>query len=630
FLVPCPGCLGAQEGDEAFVLELQAFASEAECGVSNVTLNGRTLTQEWYATHANGQGLLSSFVGSQEYALDLSWETSCLLAGHSAQDTAQLLNVNIDRVNGVAVDTRSGFRLSYKQLPRAELLRLSTVKETSVEAPVFAEDWRDPPDHLRLSPPASEQSPEATSRTSDEDQQRTAWSIEEEIEDLKRLQAEVKALNQLIRQKTNQINSHMKQEAKNLKADIKQCDSVNCAFKAVFSKAHSGVKVLYAQLQSGCIRGPGADLKMGSSTERTSENNTPELELNRHDRHPNYPMRDEHEGLFHAPPPPHVQRPRPSYQPNPATPLDTLYDPIPPINGEPSPMHAHPFLTATPHPSPLKVVLAALLTFLGITALFTLLHHRFSSLRARTDRRAAREERRTARQYRCHARRHAWREWWAGRRRCRWFGGSGIGGGDYEEKRALILAQEGVLEAAMQAEIRALREAALRGGAGVGELATAEEGRMPRTFVANTILHGSPNPNLSMYQSGIGVGVGQPLSRTSSLPSYATEAPSLQPDFNTSTPPPYTANPHHHHHHHHLRPPLSSPFSHADDAAEADSDIVTDGFRQYAPTSSADADADADIDDLDVPWTPESSIPDLSPRQSGETDRTVVSAWERV
>ncbi|TKA29347.1 hypothetical protein B0A49_13771, partial [Cryomyces minteri] len=264
FLVPCPGCLGAQEGDEAFVLELQAFASEAECGVSNVTLNGRTLTQEWYATHANGQGLLSSFVGSQEYALDLSWETSCLLAGHSAQDTAQLLNVNIDRVNGVAVDTPSGFRLSYKQLPRAELLRLSTVKETSVEAPVFAEDWR----------------------------------------------------------------------------------------------------------------------------------------------------------------------------------------------------------------------------------------------------------------------------------RCRWFGGSGIGGGDYEEKRALILAQEGVLEAAMQAEIRALREAALRGGAGVGELATAEEGRMPRTFVANTILHGSPNPNLSMYQSGIGVGVGQPLSRTSSLPSYATEAPSLQPDFNTSTPPP--------------------------------------------------------------------------------------------
>ncbi|KAK5284418.1 hypothetical protein LTR16_005209, partial [Cryomyces antarcticus] len=541
-----------------------------------------------------------------------------------------LLNVNIDRVNGVAVDTPSGFRLSYKQLPRAELLRLSTVKEASVEAPTFAEDWRDPPDYLRLAPPVSEQSPEATSRTSDEDQGRTAWSIEEEIEDLKRLQAEAKSLDQLIRWKTNQINSHMKQEVKNLKAEVKQCDSFGCAVKAVFRKAHTGVRVLYAQLQSGCIRGPGAGLTMGSSTERTSEKNTPELGHNRLDRHPNYPMHDEHEGLFHAPPPPHVQRPRPSYQPNPANPPDTLYDPVHPINGEPSPMHAHPFLTATPHPSPLKLALAALLTFLGLTTLFTLLHRRFSSLRARTDRRAAREERRTARQYRCHARRHAWREWWAGRRRqCRWFGGTGNGGGDYEEKRALILAQEGVLEAAMQAELRALREAALGGGAGVGELATAEEGRMPRTFVANTNLHTSPNPDSSVHQSGIGAGVGQPLSRTSSLPSYTTEAPSLQPNFNTNTPPPYTANPpYHHHHHHHHRPPFSSPFSHADDAAEAGSDMVIDGFRQYTPTSNVDA--DADMDDLDLPSTPESSIPDLSPRQSGETDRTVVSAWERV
>ena len=77
--------------------------------------------------------------------------------------------------------------------------------------------------------------------------------------------------------------------------------------------------------------------------------------------------------------------------------------------------------------------------------------------RRRADRASRREERRARCEYRRAAHRHRISSWWAAhnpRRR------SAAGTTDYEEKRALILQQEGVLEAVMQTEIRNLEVAA--------------------------------------------------------------------------------------------------------------------------------------------------------------------------
>jgi hypothetical protein len=132
---------------------------------------------------------------------------------------------------------------------------------------------------------------------------------------------------------------------------------------------------------------------------------------------------------------------------------------------------------------------------------------------------------------------------------------------DYEEKRALIHEQEGILESAMQEEIRQLRAAHVV----VNSIIQAEEGR------ANLHLAGMM-AELPGIQS-------RPLSRTNSLPDYRSESDSSEPP------------------------------AYEDD--EDSSDVVVDGFREYTPSTT-------------TIWTPDSSVIDVSPRPSGETMRVSV------
>ena len=71
----------------------------------------------------------------------------------------------------------------------------------------------------------------------------------------------------------------------------------------------------------------------------------------------------------------------------------------------------------------------------------------------------------------------------------------------------------------------------------------------------------------------------RPLARVDSLPDYGS-------DSGMSDPPEYQTD-------------------------DDDSDVVVDGFREYTPSRNASI------------WTPGSSIPDVSPRESGETIRSI-------
>lgn len=126
----------------------------------------------------------------------------------------------------------------------------------------------------------------------------------------------------------------------------------------------------------------------------------------------------------------------------------------------------------------------------------------------------------------------------------------------------------------MQEEIRQLRAA----HDVVNSLVLAEEGRSQS--------YPSGSPSSSGYIPAIGAhpgytGVPRPLSRTNSLPDYRSEAESAAPP------------------------------AYEEDADS--SDVVVDGFREYTPSSSSASQ-----------WTPESSVIDVSPRQSMDTLRESV------
>lgn len=118
----------------------------------------------------------------------------------------------------------------------------------------------------------------------------------------------------------------------------------------------------------------------------------------------------------------------------------------------------------------LTLALVSFLLIIILAALiFRCVRHKsagFRDPRRRADRAARREERRNRKLYKRAACKHKFSKWW---NRCR----HQHSAGDYEEKREMILEQEGLLDDVMQNEIRNLRTAHDL----VRDLVRAEEGR---------------------------------------------------------------------------------------------------------------------------------------------------------
>ena len=184
----------------------------------------------------------------------------------------------------------------------------------------------------------------------------------------------------------------------------------------------------------------------------------------------------------------------------------------------------------------------------------------FRSERRTAERAARQEERRNQRAYRRAARKHKWTQWWNRYRQPKSIA-------DYEEKRALILQQENVLEEAMQSDLSNLRTAHEI----VGELMQAEEGRARLYYQANLPSCRRPTP-----AAELGAGVGS-SNRSASLPTYAAPPPMYEEEL------------------------------------QGDMTVV-DGFL-YTPSGTQD--------------TPDSSVIDCSPRLSFETGRTTLDREPR-
>lgn len=550
--------------------DFQTYASNTSCGSSNITLNGVPLNQAWESAgfHAHGE----TSIPSAGRELDVWWILYCLTnENRHFNDAAQLLTLTIEKVDHQNIHSLSGFTISFNQTSQPELLRLSTFPDYSAISPLEADSWRNPPSNLRLSIADHEESQFKAS---------SAPSIAERIEELRLLEAEAEALQELINIKHNHIHTILGKEAENLKEEVHQCDGWICAIKAILRKARGAAKLVYLKLRPNPYR---EEVRNQNSYWRVTSGQRPTVTKM-------YSPGDSSQTSQTFPQPPPSCHCRDGQAGSPINEKQPFSDELPP----------RPF-PKPPKPSHFSILIKIFLLVTGLAALSAFIRRRCCSLRKRTERAARREERRTARAYRRQARRQAIRDWWYGHRR----GTPGRRPGDYDEKRTLILQQEGILEEAMQDEIRQLQiqeeiRQLRQTHTTIDQLVRAEEGRsrqvlqddvqqapssLPHGFVPIPIPPRSSDQSVSSSSSSYN-GPFTPLSRTSSLPDYASEA------GQSDQPPSY-----------------KSRVSHAEE-----SDSEAEVLSEYTPSTTTH----------DSQWTPGSSIPDISPRTSIETTRTFL------
>ncbi|CBX99286.1 hypothetical protein IAQ61_000579 [Plenodomus lingam] len=564
FNVPCTGCGHTGQDDESLTLSFTSHALDVPCGSSNITLNGLHLPQEWNGDFASGYGSYPGVTNLQQNAwflqhdLDLEWESACLHGYEDLDEAAQVVTVNIKAIDGKPTTTPSGFTISFKQhTSPPSLLRLEPVPNPSASNREVAESWREPPQSLRLSLP----------NTITEVNEVELQSLENQIRELKALEAELAQLQALVTEKKRLLNSQLRKQVKTFTEELNQCDNFTCIVKTIAHEAHGAWRVAYIHFQTGNRHSPG----MGRPEE---------VFAHAHD---------------HA-----TQMSGGRLQVEPATPIQASTVAFPSSNpaetrapnvrfgcsgdGSSCPAVAPEELPPRPpRPSPCLLALEITLGLLCCGCLMAIIRHKCASLRTRTERAAAREERLNAQAYRRAARQHVWRNWWRGNWASRRKDSERIV--DYEEKRALIQEQEGVLEEAMQDEIRQLRVAHEI----VNDLVRdAEEGRIvnhapchchrqPPRAPYSPLSTASTYPPTSLPEIP-----SRPLSRTDSLPSYRSGAPTEPPNYDS----------------------------------EVDmSDIVANGFRQYTTATRSTT------SEVSSHWTPDSSIVDVSPRPSADTLR---------
>ncbi|KAF1938701.1 hypothetical protein EJ02DRAFT_353981 [Clathrospora elynae] len=560
FSVPCDGCLGPDhtgQDDESLVLSFTSYAHDQACGSSNITLNGVYLPSEWKGDFASGSG---SYAGVTDLTqnewfrqrdLDLEWETACLHAIEET-DAAQVVTVNIKAVDGIPIKKPSGFTISFKQQTSPpSLLRLESVPNPSASDKEVAESWREPTHSLRLF---------LSNSTEDRQEEGSSQSLEEGVRELNAIEIQIQELQLVLAEKKKNLHSQLRKEANKFSQELGQCACISCILKTIAHKANSAWRIAYIRFQSNHHRHQPDSMGRPEAAFAPAHGHAAQKSGGRMRVESTTPR------PYQVPTVSRMSLRSPIFFRFPKTVQRATYNELPP---------------RPPKESPYILALEITLGLLCCGCLIAVIRHKFSSLRTRTERAAAREERLNARAYRRAARQHAWRNWWCGN----WAPRDHERIVDYEEKRALIQDQEGVLEDAMQEEIRQLRVAHNV----VNDLVRdAEEGRVNHTpCICQRQQPRAPYSPLSTASTYPPTSIqevpSRPLSRTDSLPSYRSD-PTEPPNYDS----------------------------------EVDmSEVVANGFRQYNATSTTS--------EVSSHWTPNSSIVDVSPRPSAETLRYPLS-----
>ncbi|EXJ81704.1 hypothetical protein A1O1_07769 [Capronia coronata CBS 617.96] len=612
FRAPCPGCFTGS--DDVLELTLEIDAADKECSGSAPRLNGVPLDPANGNDVAVGQISFKSKLsdGLTDKIVNASWQSTCL-KGEASMITVRFA----DAASHKNVKDVSGFTTSFKQTGQPTVLRLQDKPVDQIISPSDCGDWLRPKDEgLSIIPIITE--PVSSIDGQLELEYVKLVHLKEEMDQLHdQMRENCDRVASLIKQEFRAC-SNLKclwQTALGKAPTIKKLIALRFSHhkgRVAGCTNGEGQKACSAADQDD--RPAEADLpESGKPSEEADEVHgevgplprPPEQERPANDgidepppqdgpeEHHHPPFEGEHPGPPFEGAPPHPpfdgEHGRPPFEgdhPHPpfGPPFRGNHPPFGPPHGPPKgmphrpPGHHGPPPPFGPHGRPsgpprfgpfghggrrhnseirlaLAVITLILLVVLSGLA-FRLLHKSawYRDPRRQADRAARKEERRTRKLYRKAAYKHKWATWWKRYQRHR-------SNDDYEEKREMILEQEGGLEDVMRDEIRTLRNASDL----VRDLVRVEEGRARRNAYNP---HQTPYP-ISPAELDAGVGCSN---YTHLPPSYMVPPPRYEQEL------------------------------------EGDLTVV-DGFR-YTPSNTEE--------------TPESSIIDCNSRLSLDTGRSTV------
>lgn len=557
------------------VFNLTIPRAEAECGNVSPLVNGVSIgSDSWKQNHGRGHGGLRTKLanGLGEREIYASWETLCI------PDQAQLLSFTVLNIGQDTVREASGFTASFKQQGQPEILRLAGEPTDLKPKDITQLDsWVAPATSQRLLVVAPE-----PARGSDQ-------ILKDRLRELAVLEAEAHVLKAAIHEKKIQIKHIIQQD---FRSRIDACPGIKCVLQTTFRQVPKIIQLIADRFRHGRpssfkIYQPAANESRSLGKDIASSNvdlfNVPHPPSYLDEVESDWPLTPDHDlppppmtppppdgdmpepphGDMPPPPPPGMGPPPPGIGPPPPGP--PRMGPPPPNHDQhdqrpPRPLHRHHHHRHRPKIIKHIILFIIFVSFASLAFRHVRQHTTLFRPCTRTaDRDCRREERRNRRAHRRAALQHSWSTWWNRYRRPR-------NSADYDEKCTLILEQEGILEDAMQDELRTLRSA----HAIVEEMYDAEEGRSRLYRAAN-------RPGASVTELDAAGSSRRGRSRSAG----ATSLDRLPP------PPRY------------------------EEELEGDLTVV-DGF-QYTPSSSS-------VDD-----TPDSSVIDCSPRVSSDTVRTVVT-----
>ena len=196
------------------------FPSEEVCGFGNVAVDGQALPQTLDGDVATGKGSITT---DRKSIVGASWSFHCIKV--NGQPDSQFLKFVVDVIDGKVVDG-VGFSALFRQTGSTEIINIET--DLSL------------PDQVVANP-----NPEGLQTVSYGDHEFPEFSIEQEMEELHWLRAQMMELEYLIWAKEKAIAEHA---SAHFDEEIKDCDSLKCLAKAVVDKARKAAYKVFNKI----------------------------------------------------------------------------------------------------------------------------------------------------------------------------------------------------------------------------------------------------------------------------------------------------------------------------------------------------------------------------------------------
>lgn len=205
---------------ESLAFRLDVFPSEAACGLGNVTVDGQVLPQTLDGGIASGKGPITT---DRKNIIAASWSFHCVKV--NGQPDSQFLKFIVDLVDGESVED-VGFTALFRQTGSTEIINIET--DLTLDDQV-----------------AANPNPDGLQPVGHEDDEFPRYSIEQEIDELQWLRAQMKELEYLIWTKERAIAEHA---SAYFEEEIRDCDSLKCLAKTVVDKARKAAHKVFKKI----------------------------------------------------------------------------------------------------------------------------------------------------------------------------------------------------------------------------------------------------------------------------------------------------------------------------------------------------------------------------------------------